>query len=223
MYKLFSLYKIKEKEMSSVNVLGLTPLSNFNELNQIEKNIETGKAKKTIPLVAEDKIKSNGDDVKLSVEEKEIKSEEKGFFQKVGEAFKQCGNDIANAKTFKDKVGVFLMGKPLYEADVSNAQKARALCSPSYASSLFRAKSAPSVTTTAMKGQTAPSGIITATKGQIDPVDYLMPEKLVSATFGAIGLGAVMKNSKIKDAVMNVSEAIKAEMEATDKNNKIEE
>lgn len=198
--------------MSSVNILGITPLSNFNELNQIEKNIETGKAKKTISLVSEDKIKANGDDVKLSVEEKEIKSEEKGFFQKVGESFKQWGNDIANAKTFKDKVGVAAMGKALYEADVSNAQKALAfIWSPSYTASLLRAQSAPSV-------------ITTATKGQTDPVDYLMPEKLVSTTFGAIaGLGTVMENSKIKDAVMNESAEIKAEMEATDKNNKIEE
>ena len=193
--------------MSSVNVSEIKPLSNVNELKQIEKNIETGKAKKTIPLVAEDKIKAMGDDVKISNAEKEIKPEEKGFFQIVGESFKQWGNDIANAKTFKDKVGVVVMGKPLYEADISNAQKALALCSPSYASSLLRAQSAPSVITTATKGQTAPS-------------DYKMSETAVegdcsqSAIFYAAmgGLGSVIKTT-----------GTEAAMENSNKNNKIED
>lgn len=193
--------------MSSVNVSEIKLLSNVNELKQIEKNIGVGKTKKTIPLVAEDKIKAMDDDVKISTAEKEIKPEEKGFFQEIGETFSQWGNDIANAKTFKDKVGIAVMGKKLYEADISNAQKALALCSPSYASSLLRAQSAPSLVTEEQMVQLGPS-------------DYKMSETAVegdcsqAAIFYAAmgGLGSVIKTT-----------GTKAAMENSNKNNKIED
>lgn len=194
--------------MSSVNVSEIKPLSNFNELKQIEKNIGVGKTKKTIPLVAEDKIKAMGDDVKISTAEKEIKPEEKGFFQEIGESFKQWGNDIANAKTFKDKVGVAVMGKKLYEADISTTQKTLSvLVSPSFATAVSGAKTGPSLVTEEQKVQLGPS-------------DYKMSETAVegdcsqAAIFYAAmgGLGSVIKTT-----------GTKAAMENSNKNNKIED
>ena len=156
--------------MSSVNVSEIKPLSNVNELKQIERNIGVGKTKKTIPLVAKDKIKAMGDDVKISNAEKEIKPEEKGLFQIVGES-------------------LLALCSPSYASSLLRAQSA-----PSVITTATKGQTAPSdykMSETAVEGDCSQAAIFYAAMGGLGSV--------IKTTGTKAAMENSNKNNKIED------------------------